>query len=181
MGFYDYNVKGQVGEDISLADYKGKVLIVVNSATQCGFTPQYEGLEEIYNKYKDKGLEILEFPCNQFGEQAPGSADEINEFCKVNYNVTFKRFKKIDVNGEGADPLFKFLYKEKPFKGFDKSTEGGKDLDKFVKGIRPDYEDSDDIKWNFTKFVIDKQGNVIARFEPTEGLEPLENVVKDLL
>ena len=112
MTFYDFSVKGRAGEDISLADYKGKVLLVVNTATGCGFTPQYEGLQKLYDAYKDKGFEVLDFPCNQFANQAPGSIDEIQSFCTLNYGTTFPRFAKIDVNGKNASDLFKFLKKE---------------------------------------------------------------------
>ncbi len=181
MKFYDFKVKDQKGQEVSLKDYEGKVVLVFNSATECGFTPQYEELEALHEKYADKGLAILEFPCNQFGGQAPGSDEEINQFCSMKFNTKFKRFKKTEVNGERAEQLFKYLYGNKPFKGFDLSKEPGKGLDEYIRNIRPDYAESDDIKWNFTKFLIDRQGNVVDRFEPTEGMERLEENIKELL
>ena len=140
---YDYNVIDNLGNNVNLSEYKGKVLLIVNTATGCGFTPQYKGLEELYEKYKDQGVEILDFPCNQFMGQAPGSDAEINEFCTLKYNTTFKRFKKIDVNGSNEDPLYTYL----------KSKKRG------VMGRK--------IKWNFTKFLVDREGNVVKRFAPT--------------
>jgi glutathione peroxidase len=174
---YDYKVRNIKGEEISLADYKGKVLLVVNTATGCGFTPQYEGLQKIYDKYKDKGLEILDFPSNQFFEQAPGSNEEIASFCKLNYNTEFETFAKIDVNGENASELYKYLKKEAPKAAEDEASEG---LYKFLseKGFSTA---GDDIKWNFTKFLIDKDGNVVARFAPTYEPEKLEEAISELL
>ena len=157
MGLYDFNVVNNKGKEISLSEFKGKVLLIVNTATGCGFTPQYKGLEELYKKYKDEGLEILDFPCNQFGHQAPGSDKEIEEFCTLNYDTTFPRFKKIDVNGEKAAPLYKWLKKEK----------GG------IFGSA--------IKWNFTKFLIDRNGKVIARYAPTTPPAKIESEIKELL
>ncbi|MBQ8063423.1 MAG: glutathione peroxidase [Clostridia bacterium] len=157
MGFYDFTVKDGLGADVSLSDYKGKVLLVVNTATGCGFTPQYEGLETLYEKYKDQGFEILDFPCNQFANQAPGTDGEIQQFCKARYNVQFKTFKKIKVNGPDAEPLYKWLKEQK----------------KGAVGSR--------IKWNFTKFLIDREGNVVARFAPTETPEKLDAKVAELL
>ena len=144
MSFYDYTVKGRMGEDVSLSDYKGKVLLVVNTATGCGFTPQYAGLQKLYDTYRDRGFEILDFPCNQFAGQAPGTIEEIQSFCTLNYGTTFPRFAKIDVNGRNASDLFKFLKKQK-----------GSAL-------------GSSIKWNFTKFLIDRGGNVVKRFAPTD-------------
>ncbi len=143
MSVYDYSVKDQKGSDVSLKQYEGKVLLIVNTATGCGFTPQYEGLEDLYLKYHDQGFEILDFPCNQFGHQAPGSDEEINTFCTMKYATTFPRFKKIDVNGENEDKLYTYL----------KSQKGGL----FNRNI----------KWNFTKFLIGRNGEVISRFPPT--------------
>ena len=157
MSIYDFTVKGRAGEDVSLSTYKGKVLLVVNTATGCGFTPQYEGLQKLYDKHKDKGFEILAFPCNQFANQAPGSIDEIQSFCTLNYGTTFPRFAKIDVNGKNASDLFKFLKKEK------KSALGSS------------------IKWNFTKFLIDREGNVVKRFAPTDTPESIEQDIVALL
>ncbi len=157
MGIYEYTVKDNKGSDVSLSTYKGKVLLVVNTATGCGFTPQYEGLENMYRKYKEQGFEILDFPCNQFGNQAPGSDAEISEFCSLRYDTTFPRFKKIDVNGDNEDPLYTFL----------KSEKGGFPTKK--------------IKWNFTKFLVDRDGKVVARFGPTVKPEDIEDKVKALL
>ena len=155
MSVYDFKVKDQKGNEVSLDAYKGKVLLIVNTATGCGFTPQYKGLEELYEKYKEKGFEILDFPCNQFFRQAPGSDEEINQFCSLRFNTQFPRFKKLEVNGNNADPLFKYL-----------CTQNGK------------YKR---VKWNFTKFLVDRQGNVIARFEPTDKPESFETAIKDAL
>ena len=157
MGFYDISVKDREGADVSLGNYKGKVLLVVNTATGCGFTPQYAGLQKLYDTYQDKGFEILDFPCNQFANQAPGSIDEIQSFCTLNYGTTFPRFAKVDVNGAKASELYKFLKKEK------KSALGSS------------------IKWNFTKFLIDREGNVVKRFAPTDTPESIEKDIVALL
>ena len=157
MSFYDFTVKGRAGEDVSLSTYKGKVLLIVNTATGCGFTPQYEGLQKLYDKHKDKGFEILDFPCNQFANQAPGTIEEIQSFCTLNYGTTFPRFAKIDVNGKNASDLYKFIKKEK------KNALGSS------------------IKWNFTKFLIDREGNVVKRFAPTETPESIEQDIVALL
>ena len=157
MTFYDYTVKGRAGEDVSLSDYKGKVLLVVNTATGCGFTPQYEGLQKLYDTHKDKGFEVLDFPCNQFANQAPGSDAEIQSFCTLNYGTTFPRFSKVDVNGKNASDLFKFLKKQKG------SLLGSS------------------IKWNFTKFLVDREGNVVKRFAPTDTPESIESDIVALL
>ena len=174
---YDYNVKNVEGNEVSMADYKGKVILVVNTATGCGFTPQYEGLQKIYDDYKEKGLEILDFPCNQFFNQAPGSDEEIVSFCKLKYNTTFETFSKIDVNVENSSELYKFLKKEAPKAVEDQESEG---LYKFLaeKGFNTT---GDDIKWNFTKFLVDKNGKVVARFAPTYGPEKIEEAIKNLL
>lgn len=155
--FYDYKVKNISGEEVSMSDYKGKVVLIVNTARKCGFTKQYEGLEELYEKYKDQGFVILGFPCNQFGAQEPGSNEEIKNFCTSTFSVTFPMMSKIDVNGDDADPLYKFLKKEK----------GG------ILG--------DDIKWNFTKFLIDREGNVVDRFASQKTPKALEKEVEKLL
>ena len=157
MKFYDYTVKGRTGEDVSLSTYKGKVLLVVNTATGCGFTPQYEGLQKLYDTHKDKGFEILDFPCNQFANQAPGTIDEIQSFCTLNYGTTFPRFAKIDVNGKNASDLYKFLKKQKG------SLLGST------------------IKWNFTKFLVDREGNVVKRFAPTDTPASIESDILALL
>ena len=157
MSFYDYTVKGRAGEDVSLSDYKGKVLLVVNTATGCGFTPQYEGLQKLYDAYQGKGFEVLDFPCNQFAGQAPGTIEEIQSFCTLNYGTTFPRFAKIDVNGRNASPLFAYLKKEK--KGALGAT----------------------IQWNFTKFLIDRDGNVVKRYAPQDTPASIEPDVLALL
>jgi len=157
MSIYDFTVKGMKGEDVSLSEFKGKVLLVVNTATGCGFTPQYDGLEALYEKYHDKGFEILDFPCNQFGNQAPGSEEEIKSFCTMKFGVSFPQFAKIEVNGENEEPLYKWL----------KSQKGG------VLGSK--------IKWNFTKFLIDSNGNVVDRYAPTVTPEKIDGDIAKLL
>jgi glutathione peroxidase len=157
MTFYDFEAQSLQGKTVSMEEFKGKTVIVVNTASQCGLTPQYEGLEELYQKYRDQGLVILGFPCNQFGKQEPGSSDEIQEFCQVNYGVSFPMFSKVDVNGNSAHPLFKYL----------KSQLGG------LLGSK--------IKWNFTKFVLDKEGHPIKRFAPTTKPEKMEATIQKLL
>ena len=157
MSIYDYSVKNRKGEDVAISEFKGKVLLIVNTATGCGFTPQYKGLEALYEKYKEQGFEVLDFPCNQFGNQAPGNNDEIHEFCTLKYNTTFDQFAKIEVNGEKEEPLYTFLKSQK------KGVMGSK------------------IKWNFTKFLVDREGNVVSRFSPTDTPEKIESSIKELL
>ncbi|MBQ2164303.1 MAG: glutathione peroxidase [Muribaculaceae bacterium] len=177
----DFTVKDRKGNDVALSEYKGKVLLIVNTATKCGFTPQYEELEALYKAYKDKGLEILDFPCNQFGNQAPGSDEEIAQFCSLNYGTEFPQFKKIEVNGENENPLFTYLKKEKGFEGFNLEHPIGKILDEMMTKADPDYATKPDIKWNFTKFLVDKEGKVIARYEPTHDIKLIEQDIKKLL
>ena len=167
MGIYDFTVKTQEGKEISLSDYKGKVLLIVNTATGCGFTPQYDELQELYDAYRESGLEILDFPCNQFGEQATGSDEEIHSFCTGRYGITFPQFAKIDVNGEKAIPLFKWLTENTKFEGFGMSPMGVM-LSGVVKKVDKDYKNNGNIKWNFTKFLINRNGEIVARFEPTD-------------
>lgn len=181
QNIYDFKVLNRKGEEVSLSDYKGKVLLIVNTATRCGFTPQYEELEALYKKYNDKGFEILDFPCNQFGQQAPGTDESIHEFCKLNFGTEFPRFKKIKVNGEDADPLYKFLQQEKGFAGWDMSHPLAGILDKILSEADPDYKQKPDIKWNFTKFLINKKGVVVARFEPTEKIENIIAKIEELI
>lgn len=157
MSVYDFTMKDAQGAEVSLADYKGKVLLIVNTATGCGFTPQYEGLQDLYEKYQAQGLEILDFPCNQFGGQAPGTEEEIVDFCQSRYGVTFKQFAKISVNGEDEHPLYTYL----------KSQKGG-----FL---------GSKIKWNFTKFLVDREGNVVERFASTVTPQSIEDKIKELL
>ena len=180
MSIYDFKVKNRLGEEVDLADYKGKVLMIVNTATGCGFTPQYEGLENLYRKYKEQGFEILDFPCNQFGHQAPGSDDEIHEFCTLHYNTLFPQMTKSDVNGDNALPLFTWLKSQKGFEGFGKGPKAMM-MAALLKKMDKDYKNNPDIKWNFTKFVIDRQGNVAARFEPTAKMSDVEACVAGLL
>ena len=179
MEIYDLSVKDRRGKDVSLSDFRGKVLLVVNTATGCGFTPQYEGLENLYKKFHDKGFEILDFPCNQFGNQAPGSDDEIHEFCTLKYHTSFEQFQKVDVNGENESPLFTFLKSKQGFKGFDGLK--GKILIPIAKAMDPDYKNNSNIKWNFTKFLVDRNGNVVDRFESTVTPEKIEQRIEELL
>jgi len=179
MSLYDITVKNRKGEDVSLANYKDKVLLIVNTATNCGFTPQYQGLQNLYKSYHDKGFAILDFPCNQFLKQAPGTDDEINSFCVSKYFTTFDRFQKIDVNGENASPLYKFLKEKKPedkIEGFFSNVGM-----KMTKLISSTCKEPKDIKWNFTKFLVDKEGNVVGRYPPTCKPENIETKIRKLL
>ncbi len=175
---YDFQVKNADGQAVSLADYRGKVLLIVNTATKCGFTPQYKELEALYEKYHAEGLEILDFPCNQFGQQAPGSIQEIRQFCTANYGTQFAQFDKIDVNGPQASPLFSFLKSKKGFGGFDTTDQKGKFMDDMMRKKDANYDQSADIKWNFTKFLVARDGRVIARYEPTEAVSDVERDVQ---
>ena len=179
MSIYEYTVKDRTGADVLLEQFKGKVLLVVNTATGCGFTPQYEGLETLYKKYHEKGLEILDFPCNQFGNQAPGSDDEIHQFCTLKYNTSFDQFAKIDVNGANASPLYTFLKSQQGFKGFEGLK--AKILIPIVAKMDKDYKNNPDIKWNFTKFLVDRNGTVTERFESTVEPEKIEEKITALL
>ncbi|MFR3728583.1 glutathione peroxidase [Lacrimispora sp.] len=181
MSVYDFTVKTMDGKEKNLSDYSGKVLLIVNTATACGFTPQYGDLQEIYEKYADKGLEILDFPCNQFGNQAPGADDEIHTFCTGRFGITYPQFSKVEVNGDQAIPLYKYLVKEKNFEGFDAGHELTPVLEKMFNEKNPDYKNEPDIKWNFTKFLVDRKGNVVKRFEPTADMKLVEESVKELL
>ena len=163
---YDYKVKDRAGNEVSIGDYAGKVLLIVNTATGCGFTPHYDPLEDMYKEFRDQGFEILDFPCNQFANQAPESDDEIHEFCTLKFGTEFPQFAKIDVNGEDAEPLFAFIATEKPFNGFGKGLKNAA-LKKFSDANNKAFGDKAYIKWNFTKFLVDRQGNVVERFEPT--------------
>lgn len=180
MTIYSFSVKDKKGNDISLSEYRDKVLLIVNTATGCGFTPQYEELQSIYNTYKDQGLEILDFPCNQFGEQAPGTDEEILTFCTGRFGITFPQFAKIDVNGENAVPLFNYLTENTKFEGFGLSP-AGIAMSGILKQIDKDYKKSNSIKWNFTKFLIDRQGNIVERFEPTASMKDVEAKIKSVL
>ena len=175
---YDFIVKDRQGKSVSLSEYEGKVLLIVNTATGCGFTPHYGDLEAMYEKFRGQGFEILDFPCNQFANQAPGSDDEIHQFCTLKYATEFPQFKKIEVNGEQAEPLYEFLAAEKPFQGFGKGLKKAA-LSKFANMNNKKYGDKAYIKWNFTKFLIDRQGRVIARFEPTVDMEKVREAVEE--
>ena len=173
---YDFTVKDRQGNDVSLSEYQGKVLLIVNTATGCGFTPHYEPLEEMYREFRDQGFEILDFPCNQFANQAPGSDDEIHAFCTMKFGTEFPQFAKIDVNGDSADPLFAYLASEKPFNGFGKGLKNAA-LNKFSDMNNKKFGDKAYIRWNFTKFLVNGQGEVIARFEPTEDMKDVRDAV----
>ena len=177
---YDFTAVSNKGETVNFADYKGKVLLVVNTASKCGFTPQYDGLEKLYKDFKDEGLVVIGFPCDQFGHQEPGTNEEIAEFCRLNHGVTFPLMDKIEVNGENAHPIFQWLYAQKPFEGFGES-DTAKFMDQMLSSRDPEYASNPDIKWNFTKFLIDRKGNVVARFEPTVSPEEMEAQIKELL
>lgn len=177
---YKQRVLDENGKQVSLKQYKGKVLLIVNTATRCGFTPQYEELEKLYEQCRDRGLEILDFPCNQFGGQAPGTYEEIHNFCTGTYNIRFTQFDKVDVNGESQSPLFALLKAEQPFKSFG-TDERALMMDKMLRRQDPDYASKSDIKWNFTKFLVDRKGRVVRRFEPTESMEAVSKAVEALL
>ncbi len=178
--FYDFAVQTSDGKEKKLSDFEGKVVLVVNTATGCGFTPQYEPIEKMYRDYHEQGLEILDIPCNQFGAQAPGTDEEIKEFCQLHYNTTFPQMKKSDVNGDNELPLYTYLKSQKGFEGF-QEHQFKKVLEDMFNAANPDWAKTPDIKWNFTKFIIDRQGNVVARFEPTADVAEIENCIKTLL
>ncbi|MBQ7364631.1 MAG: glutathione peroxidase [Clostridia bacterium] len=179
MTAYDFTVTTQDGREVSLADYRGKVLLIVNTATGCGFTPQYEELQALYEAFGQKGFEILDFPCNQFGDQAPGSNEEIHTFCTGRFGITFPQFAKVDVIGDKAIPLYRWLSENTTFEGFGKSPMalimGG-----VVRKMDKDYKNNGAIKWNFTKFLIDREGKIVARFEPT-GMKKLKSKIEEVL
>lgn len=179
MNVYDFCVKAQDGSDVELSQFKGKVLLIVNTATGCGFTPQYTELQEMYDELHDLGLEILDFPCNQFGEQTPGSDEEVHDFCTGRYGITFPQYSKIDVNGENAIPLYKWLTENTKFAGF--SGPMSLVLKPIVKKMDKDYKNNGNIKWNFTKILINKEGEIVERFEPTEDVKKIAEKVKELL
>jgi len=177
---YDFSVKSIRNEEIPLKNYEGKVLLIVNTATGCGFTPHYKDLEAMYEKFHDQGFEIIDVPCNQFAGQTPGTDEEIHEFCTLKYNTQFPQMKKSDVNGENALPLFTYLKSQKGFEGFGMSPMAIA-MSAMLKKIDKDYKNNPDIKWNFTKFVVDRQGNVVARFEPTADMKKVAECVEKLL
>jgi len=180
MSIYDYSVKNPKGEEVSLEQFRGKVLLIVNTATGCGFTPHYKDLESMYEKYHDQGFDILDIPCNQFAGQTPGTDEEIHEFCTLKYNTQFPQMKKSDVNGENALPLYAYLKSQKGFEGFGKSPMALM-MSTMLKKIDKDYKNNPDIKWNFTKFLVDREGNVVNRFEPTADMKVVDSAVKSLL
>ena len=178
---YNFVVKDGAGKKVKLKKYKGSVLLIVNTATHCGFTPQYADLQRLYTQYHEQGFEILDFPCNQFGYQAPESDEEIHALCKANYGITFPQFQKIWVNGKATLPLYTYLKEQQPFKGFDTTTKIGKHLDDAFREKDPHYDQSADVKWNFTKFLIDREGHVVDRFEPSAPMDSVEAGVRAAL
>lgn len=181
MSIYEYKLRKADGSETDLSSYRGHVLLIVNTASLCGFTPQLGELEALYQKYRDQGFFVLAFPCNQFREQDPEAIGTIEEFCRKNYGVTFPIFDKIEVNGENACPLFRHLTKEKGFEGFDFKHPLGKKLDEILSGDDPNYAKNDSIKWNFTKFLVDRSGRVVERFEPTAAMETIDHDLALLL
>ncbi len=180
MSIYDYTLLDRKGNEVSLKQFEGKVMLIVNTATGCGFTPQYEDIEKMYEEMHEQGLEIIDVPCNQFAGQTPGTDEEIHEFCTLRYHTQFPQMKKSDVNGENELPLYTYLKSQKGFEGF---GSGAKALamSAMLKKIDKNYKTNPDIKWNFTKFVVDRQGNVVARFEPTAKMEEVAKCVRSLL
>ena len=178
--FFDYKFKSLSGEEVPMSSYEGKVVIVVNTASKCGLTPQYEGLENMYRKYKDQGLVILGMPCNQFLEQEPGNSSEIAAFCQKNYGVSFPMFEKIEVRGEAAHPLYKMMTSKKPFMGFDDSASGQK-FKSFLSGKFPDIYEGNGVKWNFTKFIFDRSGKLVRRIEPNIAPKDFETEIAEML
>ena len=179
--FYDIEAEDVMCDVHKMKEYKGKVVLIVNTATQCGFTPQYDDLQNIYEKYQQEGLEILDFPCNQFGNQAPESNEDIVSFCDAKFGITFKHYAKIDVNGENEHPLYTFLKAQKGFAGFDEDNPLTPMLNSMLQRKTPDYKSTPDIKWNFTKFLINREGEVVARFEPTTDMDKVEKKIRELL
>lgn len=180
MSIYEYEVEKANGEKVALSDFKGNVMIVVNTATGCGFTPQYKELESMYEQYHEKGLEIIDIPCNQFAGQTPGTDDEIHEFCTLKYHTQFPQMKKSDVNGAQELPLYGYLKSQQEFKGFGKGVKAMA-MGAMMKKMDKNYKTNPDIKWNFTKFVVNRDGDVVARFEPTADMKELEECVKALI
>ncbi|MBQ7589134.1 MAG: glutathione peroxidase [Verrucomicrobia bacterium] len=178
---YNFKALSNRGKEVDFADYKGKVLVIVNTASKCGFTPQYDGLEALYQKYKDKGLVIIGFPCDQFGHQEPGTDEQIEEFCRLNHGVTFPLMSKIEVNGANAHPIFQWLKSQAGFAGFDPSHKLTKILNEMLRKQDPDFEKNPDIKWNFTKFIISRDGSKVVRFEPTAEPGELAARIEEML
>ncbi|MCQ2459027.1 MAG: glutathione peroxidase [Ruminococcus sp.] len=179
MNAYDFTVKAQDGSEVSLSQFNGKALLIVNTATGCGFTPQYEELQNIYEELHEQGLEILDFPYNQFGNQAPGADEEIHSFCTGRYGISFPQYSKIDVNGENAVSLYKWITANTKFEGFEGAMK--LILAPVVKKMDKDYKNNGNIKWNFTKILIDRNGDIVARFEPTASLDKVKAKIKEIL
>jgi len=180
MGFYDYSVTDREGREVSMKQFEGKVVVVVNTATGCGFTPQYKDLESLYEAHHAEGLEILDIPCNQFANQTPGTDEEIHTFCTLKYNTQFPQMHKSNVNGPDALPLYGFLKSQKGFEGLGHGP-AALMLGGVVKRMDKNYKDNADIKWNFTKFIVDRKGEVVARFEPTADMKEVAKCVESLL
>lgn len=180
MSIYDYTVTKTDGSELSLSDYKGKVMLIVNTATGCGFTPHYEPIEKMYEDFHDKGLEVIDVPCNQFAGQTPGTDEEIHEFCTLKYKTQFPQMKKSNVNGPDAIPLFKYLKSQKGFEGFGKGPKALA-MNMLLKKIDKDFKNNPEIKWNFTKFVVNRKGEVVARFEPTASMNDVRACVEALI
>ena len=181
MNIYDFSVENIYGDFVSLREYEGKVILIVNSATRCGFTPQYDDLENLYERYVDEGFVILEFPSNEFGKQAPESNDEIAAICDAKFGIRFPHFAKVLVNGEYANPLFKYLQNEQGFKGFDEEHTLTPMMESMLEREHPNYRNEPDIKWNFTKFLIDRSGKVVDRFEPTADFDEIRAAIEKLI
>ena len=180
MSIYDYSVPKADGSELALSQFKGRVMLIVNTATGCGFTPHYKSLEKMYELYHDKGLEIIDIPCNQFAGQTPGTDDEIHEFCTLKYNTRFPQMKKSDVNGENALELYGYLKSRQGFTGFGKGAKALA-MSALLKKMDKDYKNNPEIKWNFTKFVVDRQGNVVKRFEPTVSMDKVEKYIEEIM
>lgn len=180
MTIYDYSVPMTNGEELKLDAYKGKVMLIVNTATGCGFTPHYEPIEKMYEEFHDKGFEVIDIPCNQFAGQTPGTDDEIHDFCVLKYNTKFPQMKKSDVNGENELPLYTYLKTQQGFQGFGKGPKALA-MSAMLKTIDKNYKTNPDIKWNFTKFLVDREGNVVRRFEPSEDMKAVYKAVGDLV
>ena len=178
---FDFIALSNKGKEVNFADYEGKVLVIVNTASKCGFTPQYDGLEDLYQKYKDKGVIIIGFPCDQFGHQEPGTDEQIEEFCRLNHGVTFPLMSKIEVNGENAHPIFQWLKSQAGFAGFNPEHKLAKIMDEMLSKLDPNYANNPDIKWNFTKFVVSRDGTKVVRFEPTSEPEELAACIEEML
>ena len=180
MNIYDYSVPRPDGSELKLSEYKGRVMIIVNTATGCGFTPHYEPLEKMYEAYHEKGLEIIDIPCNQFAGQTPGTDEEIHRFCTLKYNTKFPQMKKSDVNGENALPLYGYLKSQQGFEGFGSGVKAMA-MKVAAKSKDKDYKNNPDIKWNFTKFIVDRDGKVVKRFEPTVDMKVVAEYIKKLM